>query len=266
MGSCFSCAIQTKALEPADFTLLTWNIAGLHPLSAERAEVIAGKINDLSPDVVILNEVLNSTLELLKKHCGVSYHFTTSRLVNYFNCILVRKERCKLVGKESMTKFENSIMGRYLLMQKLKIAGFPLVILASHLESLETCSAERKNQLIHTFNEMCKYSSSCNVIFAGDTNLRQSEVDDGGGSIPEGIIDTWIACGAEENCKCTKVLTEETGNVVKRYDRVYYTSLQSQPLHCNTFQLIGTEVIEKYNVHPSDHLGVLVSFNTEEKV
>lgn len=257
--------IRTQGSPEVDsnqLTVLTWNIAGLHPFSVERAQHIADIINKKSPDIVVLEEVINGTLALLQKSC-TGYSFSEGRLVNYFNVIMAKKSKFK-VGKEIVHKFEQSCMGRYLLTQELKLRqgsgdGLSLVVMACHLESLENFSEERKEQLVRCFSEMKSYaSSSTNVVLAGDTNLREVECGEAGG-IPLGISDAWEACGCDDTMKSTKVIREEDkGLPVKRYDRVFYTFVEE--VSSVLFERIGNERIEGLGLYPSDHLGILVTF------
>ena len=240
-------------------TVLSWNIAGLHPYPVERATHIGDRINNLGPDVVLLQEVISTTLPILKKKC-TQYHFTDSSLVNYFNVVMTKKRRFK-GSKEIMHKFEGSCMGRYLLVVETQLASLPLAIMASHLESLENFSEERKTQLQSVFTQMQTYSASHAVVFGGDTNLREHECGEIGG-VPEGICDVWESRGSDESMKMTKVVRKEDDlSLVKRYDRVYYGAREG--FSCTKFERIGNERIEQLGLFPSDHLGILVEFSLQ---
>lgn len=237
-------------------TFLSWNIAGLHPFNMERAEHIGREINKLCPDVVLLQEVISGTLAVLQKTCK-GYNFSEGKLVNYFNVLMTKKGKFKC-GKEVMLKFDDSVMGRYLLHQELNVLNFPLIVMVSHLESLENFSTERKKQLSTVFSLMKSFSSTHNVIFAGDTNLREHECDEIGG-VPSGILDAWETCGRDELMKRTKVIQKPGDELpLKRYDRLYCSLLKD--VTCEKFELIGNERIEALGLYPSDHLGILVKF------
>lgn len=59
----------------------------------------------------------------------------------------------------------------------MSISGIELCLMTSHLESTKDHSKERIKQLQIVLNEMQKESESTTVIFGGDTNLRDSEVN-----------------------------------------------------------------------------------------
>lgn len=59
----------------------------------------------------------------------------------------------------------------------MSISGNELCLMTSHLESTKDHSKERMKQLQIVFKEMQKESESTTVIFGGDTNLRDSEVN-----------------------------------------------------------------------------------------
>lgn len=60
---------------------------------------------------------------------------------------------------------------------QVSISGIELCLMTSHLESTKDHSKERIKQLQIVLNEMQKESESTTVIFGGDTNLRDSEVN-----------------------------------------------------------------------------------------
>lgn len=60
---------------------------------------------------------------------------------------------------------------------QVSISGNELCLMTSHLESTKDHSKERMKQLKIVLNKMQKESESTTVIFGGDTNLRDSEVN-----------------------------------------------------------------------------------------
>lgn len=59
----------------------------------------------------------------------------------------------------------------------MSVSGNELCLMTSHLESTKHHSKERIKQLQIVLNKMQKESESTTVIFGGDTNLRDSEVN-----------------------------------------------------------------------------------------
>ena len=115
---------------------------------------------------------------------------------------------------------------------------------------------------------MKEYLPHSNVIFSGDVNLREHELESVG-ELPVGIHDAWISCGSHFQHKYTWDLELNDNNEFKhlasqpreRYDRMYYTTLESNGIECKMFELVGTRRIQNCGLYPSDHFGMLVEFN-----
>lgn len=74
-----------------------------------------------------------------------------------------------------ISQLENSIP--VLFHVQVNISGNELCLMTSHLESTRDHSKERMKQLQIVLNKMQEESESTTVIFGGDTNLRDSEVN-----------------------------------------------------------------------------------------
>lgn len=64
------------------------------------------------------------------------------------------------------TSFYNQVLFR----------GQKLCLMTSHLESLKPCAGERMRQLQLLLKKMAEMPDDVNVLFGGDTNLRDAEV------------------------------------------------------------------------------------------
>lgn len=60
---------------------------------------------------------------------------------------------------------------------QVSVSGNEICLMTSHLESTKNHSKERMKQLQIVLNKMQMESESNTVIFGGDTNLRDSEVN-----------------------------------------------------------------------------------------
>lgn len=65
-----------------------------------------------------------------------------------------------------------------LLYIKVTFSGQKLYLMTSHLESCKNQSEERMKQLRVVFQKLKEAPEDATVIFAGDTNLRDSEVNE----------------------------------------------------------------------------------------
>lgn len=61
----------------------------------------------------------------------------------------------------------------------------------------------------HLLFRSLEYSEDATVIFAGDLNLRDKELDSIGG-IPAGMEDVWISSGSRKECQYTWDMTRNS--------------------------------------------------------
>jgi hypothetical protein len=67
-------------------------------------------------------------------------------------------------------------MRRHYLIHPIKFADAKIVVMTSHLESLVEHGAERKKQFSEILDYIKRQNENFNVVFGGDTNLRDTEV------------------------------------------------------------------------------------------
>ena len=164
--------------------------------------------------------------------------------------------------------FETSIMGRHYLIQPIKFADAKIVVMTSHLESLAENGAERKKQFSEILDYMKRQNENFNIIFGGDTNLRDTEVTAVGG-VPGGILDAWASCGSALTTKYTWNMAENDNNGKEyqrppklRFDRIFVRpAKQAKAIQPSTFTLVGKERLSECKRFASDHWGVWLEFN-----
>ncbi|NWX91505.1 TYDP2 phosphodiesterase, partial [Nothoprocta pentlandii] len=250
--------------DDSSFSLLTWNIDGLDlGNQQDRARGVCSYLALYSPDVVFLQEVIPPYLCYLQKRAG-NYTIIPGNIDGYFTAVMLKNSRVKLV-KQEIVPFPTTSMMRNLLVVHVNVAGNELCLMTSHLESTKDHSKERIKQLQTVFKNMQKESESTTVIFGGDTNLRDSEVNKLGG-LPDSIVDVWEFLGKPKHCRytwdtsCNSNLAA-TYTCKLRFDRVYLRPApRGAQLLPRSMDLIGLEKLD-CGRFPSDHWGVLCHFD-----
>ena len=188
---------------------------------------------------------------------------------HYFNAILVRTST--VLTKASSLKsvpFETSKMGRYYLVQPIKFADTKIVVMTSHLESLSENGAERKTQFSEILDYMKRQSENFNVIFGGDTNLRDAEFNAVGG-LSGGVLDAWESCGSALTTKYTWNMVENDNTDKEyqkppklRFDRILFRPAKgAKAVKPSLFTLVGKERLKGCKRFASDHWGVWLEFD-----
>ncbi|XP_018411794.1 PREDICTED: tyrosyl-DNA phosphodiesterase 2 [Nanorana parkeri] len=250
--------------DESHFIFVTWNIDGLDLSNLpERARAVCSYLALYSPDVVFLQEVIPPYYEYLKKR-AVSYTIITGNEDGYFTAIMLKKSRAILVNQE-IVPFPTTSMMRNLLVANVKLCGNDICLMTSHLESTKEHAKERLKQLGVVLQKILEVPSSTTVIFAGDTNLRDQEVEKIGG-LPSPIMDIWEFLGKPEHCRYT--WDTKMNNNLKvaytcrlRFDRILYRSaLDGGQVIPQSLDLLGTEKLD-CGRFPSDHWGLLCDFD-----
>ena len=152
----------------------------------------------------------------------------------YFNAILIRS--CTVnVERSSLDtlEFENSAQGRHFLTYPIRFSGAEVILMTSHLESCGSETSERKRQFNDILLYMRRRPNGVNVIFGGDTNLRDNEVVAVGG-LPDEVCDTWVTCGSPTEAEFTWDMSENDNMVMPdgreprlRFDQIFLRSAQT---------------------------------------
>jgi tyrosyl-DNA phosphodiesterase 2 len=203
---------------------------------------------------------------------------------SYYTSILIKKNTCKINSKD-LINFQNTTMGRNLL--ELKIIyknSVKLCVMTSHLESTADFSKERIEQLRTCFNHMIKQDKDMIVLFGGDLNLRDSELDSIGGS-PKDIYDIWESTGKRKEClytwDCMRNSNLKMNGKFKprcRFDRLFYRP-STQDMHRRVetdkpvnlilmpvyFELEGLEKVKSCGRFCSDHWAIQAYLRLQDK-
>ncbi|XP_048057271.1 tyrosyl-DNA phosphodiesterase 2 [Megalobrama amblycephala] len=258
-------AVTESDAEDGKFSIISWNVDGLDTLSlAERARGLCSYLVLYTPDVVFLQELIPSYIQYLKKR-AVSYLFVEGSDDGYFTAIMLKKSRIKLLESEIIC-YPTTQMLRNLLVAQVTFSGQKLYLMTSHLESCKNQSEERMKQLRVIFQKMKEAPEDSTVIFAGDTNLRDTEVVQVGG-LPPGVCDVWEQLGKQEHCRYTwdtKANSNKTVPYISRcrFDRIFLRSAKTGPgVTPDHMVLVGMEKLD-CGRYTSDHWGIYCTFNT----
>ncbi|XP_063779333.1 tyrosyl-DNA phosphodiesterase 2 isoform X2 [Pseudophryne corroboree] len=259
-----SSLIPLNQEDESHFSFLSWNIDGLDQSNLqERARGVCSYLALYSPDIIFLQEVIHPYFEYLKKR-AVSYTIITGNDDGYFTAIMLKKSRVKLISQE-IVPFPNTSMMRNLLIVNVNICGNNICLMTSHLESTKDHSKERVSQLHIVLKKMQEIPPATTVIFGGDTNLRDKEVEKIGG-LPSNILDVWEFLGKPEHCRYTWD-TKINNNLQipytsrLRFDRILYrAAVNGSQVVPQSLDLIGTEKLD-CGRFPSDHWGLLCDFD-----
>ncbi|XP_043073886.1 tyrosyl-DNA phosphodiesterase 2 isoform X2 [Puntigrus tetrazona] len=251
--------------EDSKLSVISWNVDGLDTLSlAERARGLCSYLALYTPDVVFLQELIPSYIQYLKKR-AVSYLFVEGSDDGYFTGIMLKKSRVKFLESEIIC-YPTTQMLRNLLVAQVTFSGQKLYVMTSHLESCKNQSEERMKQLRVVFQKMKEAPEDATVIFAGDTNLRDSEVVKVGG-LPPGVFDVWEQLGKQEHCRYTwdtKANSNKTVPYISRcrFDRIFLRSAKTGPrVAPDHMVLVGMEKLD-CGRYTSDHWGIYCTFKT----
>ena len=260
--------------------VISWNIDGLCMTHIDqRTEAVISAIQHEKPCVVLLQEVIDKTLDQLSLALFPTYHIIyPSDRANYFVAILLRRCReVSLIAPPIFNAFPGSIFGRQVVVCDASFALASgtnrLVVLASHLESTADRGEERAKQLKAVFEKMGEIRQSKepaipSVLFGGDTNLLVGDLERTGGT-PSGISDVWEMCGSQETTRYTRdtVVNDngQAGKISSESDRrkdprrridIFYFCDDGGNLEPRSFELLGTQRLS-CGSFPSDHFGIM---------
>ncbi|XP_059481838.1 tyrosyl-DNA phosphodiesterase 2-like [Neocloeon triangulifer] len=265
------------------FSFISWNVDGLDKrnLSPRTANLIK-ILTQEAPDIVFLQEVVPETIDVLKSNLS-KYQFVVQDYPNlseaYFVTTLVKKDTVKVLSQKDVS-YSNTLMMRGLLSVEVEVANIKMWLLNTHLESTAQYKKARVDQLKQVFNDMSEKSRTHHVLFAGDLNLRDTELPLAGG-IPSGALDLWEACDKREACKFTWDAARNSniqfgnfgstegnskGTQFKprlRFDRAYLSVCKKDKADrvvANHFGLVGIAKVPNMQCYTSDHWGLQVYF------
>ena len=149
-------------------------------------------------------------------------------------------------------------MGRSLVSTRVQWGGRDLLLLTAHMESLKQGATERVAQLAVVMDALAAHSGP--AVFAGDTNLRDSEV------AGLRLRDAWTLLGSPAATRFTFdtfAIPNKPRRSRSRYDRIF---LNDHPGWARSgLSFVGMEpVAGAGGLFPSDHAGLEVILSLEE--
>ncbi|KAM3836045.1 tyrosyl-DNA phosphodiesterase 2-like [Diretmus argenteus] len=250
-------------------SVICWNVDGLdNDNLAHRARGLCSVLVSHTPDVVLLQELIPPYIRNLKKwavHKG--YTVIEGGKGDYFTGMLLKNSRVQLLKSEIVT-YPTTKMTRNLLVAKVSFKGQELWLMTSHYESCKENGKERMKQLRVVMKRMREAPDNINVLFGGDTNLRDTEVAKVG--LPSGVFDVWERLGKQEQCRYTWDTKANTNTGIRhisrfRFDRVYLrpATREGVPhLAPDHMALVGQQKLQ-CGRYTSDHWGILCYFSAE---
>ncbi|XP_053170809.1 tyrosyl-DNA phosphodiesterase 2-like [Scomber japonicus] len=246
--------------------LISFNVDGLDgEMQPERARGLCSCLTSHSPDVVLLQELIQPYVRFLKKRFAVDYEFIEAGKEHYFTGMMLKKSRITLLDTE-IVSYPASRMLRNLLTAQVLFKGQKLHLMTSHLESCKDNSVERMRQLRLVMKRMRDAPDDVIVLFGGDTNLRDYEVAKVG--LPSSVSDVWEQLGEQEACRYTWDTQTNTNKGIRfkcrlRFDRLYLRQASSDgamQLIPDHMSLTGMEMLD-CGRYTSDHWGIYCTFS-----
>ncbi|XP_022063872.1 tyrosyl-DNA phosphodiesterase 2-like [Acanthochromis polyacanthus] len=254
--------------EDSRLSLITWNVDGLDgEEQPERARGLCSCLTSHSPDVVLLQEMIQPYIRFLHKRLTATYTFIQGGDEGYFTVMLLKKSRVSLLDSQ-IVEYPNTRMMRNLLQAQVMFRGQKLCLMTSHFESCKDYARERMRQLQLVMKRMDEAPDDVAVLFGGDTNLRDAEVAKVG--LPSSVCDVWEQLGEPESCRYTWDTQLNTNKDVHfkcrlRFDRVYLRRpAQDGPprLEPDSMALVGLEKL-RCGRYISDHWGIYCTFSVQ---
>ena len=234
--------------------LISWNLDGLdHRHTDLRTEAACQTILERAPDVVFLQEVVQRSFfaHLRPWMLGVGYQAAPPMLTRHssYGCMMFVRPPLKVLSVKR-EPFEATAMGRSLIRTVVSWHGEELLLLTAHLESMKEGSPERVRQLAVVLDALEAHDGP--AVFAGDTNLRDSEV------AGLDLRDAWSLLGGSAKTRFTFdtfTIPNKSGRNRARYDRVFLNHQDSwRPT--GLFFVGMSPVPGAGGLFPSDHAGL----------
>ena len=255
-----------------NFSIVTWNVFGMNKKKLEsRTHSICNILLKLKPDIILLQEVVSESEEIFRRQMSHLYTIVKSRGGKnlYYTATLILKTGRDVYLKISYSntvQYKLSIMGRDMLIVKLKLEGITVNIVNTHLESTDYLTKVRSHQLQQLFSWSESVPKSEMIVVAGDMNLTDEELQDKEG-LPLGWIDVWESLGKNEETQYTWDMTRNNSIDIDsddkprfRFDRIWLRDSVPSRVTPLTFELIGTERLADDDCFASDHWGILTTF------
>ena len=242
--------------------LVSWNLNGLEDrhiderteaamfqilLGVPLEKALVENFKPNTPDIILLQEVVERSYHAHVlphlKAAGFSIYPQKISERSYFEVMATRLP----VINYSQEKFEYSDQGRELSILELAKNDKKLTIMTAHMESMKPGSSMRTAQAKRILEKMNQSDTPC--VFAGDTNLRESEWES---LEPLNVKDAWESTGSLKKHKTTW----QREKYKARYDRVWSCNLD-----VTEFTTFGYNKIPSIKEPSSDHRAIRLSFS-----
>ncbi|XP_037040309.1 tyrosyl-DNA phosphodiesterase 2-like [Bradysia coprophila] len=256
----------TFSRSPAKLSVISWNLDGLDSNNlAERTAEVVALLEKRDYTVVMLQELILPTFQYIAAKLKSKYKpvvGTHKPESTYFTVTFLRTNRVIYVDHE-IVNFPGSMMDRNLLITRCRIDRVNVAICNTHLESTAAFAPQRVIQLKMCFDRCRSIPPEWNVIFGGDLNARDTEVQ---GKVPANMHDLWMRNGSSSS-KFTWDLKYNTNKQMPgkvqprcRFDRLFFRESVPATLTPEFFGLTGLSKVAGTNSFPSDHWGVVAFF------
>lgn len=251
---------------PAKLSIISWNLDGLdeHNL-VERTTAVVSLLLKRNYTVIMLQELIAPTYQYIVAQLKSKYFPVAGNgpQQGYFTATFLRTNCANYVDHQ-IVKFPGTAMDRNLLITRCQVDQTKFVICNTHLESTAAFASERVNQLKICFERCVSFPPEWNVIFGGDLNARDSELQ---GRVPVNMCDVWMKCGANEYAKHTWDLKLNTNKQMPskvqprcRFDRLFFRESIPASVTPEFFGLTGLDVVNGTDSFPSDHWAIVAFF------
>ena len=259
-----ACALPASLSGATPTRILTLNVLADPVSKTERVRAIHEIAKAESPDIVCFQETAPWFVSELQK----SGFFAKYEVLQKDGAYVIPGGLMVAVrsgfGKLADASFAPlpSRLGRYFMIQEIRIEGVGLVAVATtHLESFLEDAELRRRQMDLIFGKLAGYDR---VIFAADFNFG----DDGKAelsAVPQGYADSWKAVNAKDpglTWNIEKSPMAKAGSfpneISRRLDHVYIKGEHK----VGDAKIVGDKEISP-GLFPSDHFGVLVNMKWE---
>jgi tyrosyl-DNA phosphodiesterase 2 len=247
-------ADDAAATDREELTVATFNIWFDDYHAEQRHLAIADLLRERRPDVIVLQEVTPSALELFLEQPWIRDEYLSVSAVggdlgNYGMLTLSRVPVVRATHSHLPTR-----QTRGFLEAELALEGLRQVVCSVHLDSGKSSARLRSWQLRRIFRTLRKVE---NALVLGDFNMRDAENE----RIAPPFCDVWPALrpadpGYTENTSINLMRFDARSKKRHvRFDRVLVKGNHWRPV---SIELLGTQPIspELPRVFPSDHFGV----------
>lgn len=243
--------------------IISYNIWFENINRIERLYSLFSVIDNEKPDIICLQEVMNSQYEIIKKE--LSYQFMyPEKIESDYGCVILSKypiEKSLIINLPSRMK-------RNLVLAKINFNGTIFVIANVHFESeFNNNNKLKKKQFKYVGTILNKiYYDHSNVILCSDTNVTECDENLFLNNF-ENFFDAWQTNGSKYSEKFTYDYHTNTNLQLRgiqlrcRIDRILY--IVDKNIVCNNFKLLTANellITNELLIQPSDHHGISANF------